>query len=65
MIKLLSAKDLDIYQENFQQVLIRGDGKDQFNELIRKELSIIPPNKNLEVIENERFLFAKNSSVYP
>ena len=61
MIKLLSAKDLDIYQENFQQVLIRGDGKDQFNELIRKELSIIPPNKNLEVIENERFLFAKNS----
>ena len=61
MIKLLSAEGLDIYQKNLQQVLIRGDGKDQFNELIRKELSIIPPNKNLEVIENERFLFAKNS----
>ena len=61
MTKLLSAEELNIYQKNFQQVLIRGDGKDQFNELINKELSIIPPNKNLEVIENDRFLFAKNS----
>ena len=61
MTKLLSAEELNIYQKNFQQVLIRGDGKDQFNELINKELSIIPPNKNLEVVENDRFLFAKNS----
>ena len=61
MTKLISAEELDIYQKNFQQIIIRGDGKDQFNELINKELSIIPPNKNLEVIENDRFLFAKNS----
>ena len=61
MTKLISAEELDIYQKNFQQILIRGDGKDQFNELINKELSIIPPNKNLEVVENDRFLFAKNS----
>ena len=61
MIKLLSAEGLDIYQKNLQQVLIRGDGKDQFNETINNELSIVPPNKNLEVIENNRFLFAKNS----
>ena len=61
MFKLLSAEGLDIYQKNLQQVLIRGDGKDQFNETINNELSIVPPNKNLEVIENNRFLFAKNS----
>ena len=37
MIKLLSAEGLDIYQKNLQQVLIRGDGKDQFNETINNE----------------------------
>ena len=31
MTKLLSIDGIDIVQKNFQQILIRGDGKDQFN----------------------------------
>ena len=61
MTKLLSSEGVDIYQKNFQQILIRGDGKEQFNEIIKKEISIVPPNKNLEVLQSDEFLLAKNS----
>tara|TARA_X000000368_G_C23012320_1_gene704071 strand:- start:897 stop:1418 length:522 start_codon:yes stop_codon:yes gene_type:complete len=61
MTKLLSSEGLDIHQKNFQQILIRGDGKDQFNKIISDELSINPPAKNLEVIKNDKYLLAKNS----
>ena len=61
MTKLLSSVGLDIYQKNFQQILIRGDGKEEFNKIISEKLSIAPPVKNLEVINNEKYLFAKNS----
>tara|TARA_Y100000817_G_scaffold243372_1_gene195380 strand:- start:307 stop:828 length:522 start_codon:yes stop_codon:yes gene_type:complete len=61
MTKLLSSVGLDIYQKNFQQILIRGDGKEEFNKIISEKLSIAPPVKNLEVVNNEKYLFAKNS----
>ena len=61
MTKLLSSVGLDIYQKNFQQILIRGDGKEEFNKIISEKLSIATPVKNLEVINNEKYLFAKNS----
>ena len=61
MTQLLSSQGVNIFQKNFQQVIIRGDGKDQFNQIINKEISIIPPSKNLEVIKDDRFIFAKNS----
>ena len=61
MTKLLSSVGLEIYKKNFQQILIRGDGKEEFNKIISEKLSIAPPVKNLEVINNEKYLFAKNS----
>ena len=61
MTQLLSSQGVDISQKNFQQVIIRGDGKDQFNQIINKEISILPPSKNLEVTKDDRFIFAKNS----
>ena len=61
MTKLLSSRDVDISQRNFQQIIIRGDGKDEFNQIINKEISILPPSKNLEVTKDDRFIFAKNS----
>ncbi len=47
MTQLLSSRGVEIAQRNFQQVIIRGDGKDQFNEIINKEISVNPPSKNL------------------
>ena len=61
MIQLLSLRGVEILQKNFQQVIIRGDGKDKFNQTINKEISILPPSKNLEVIKDDEFIFAKKS----
>ena len=61
MTQLLSSQGIDISQKNFQQIIIRGDGKDQFNEKIKQEISTFPPSKNLEVTTNDKFIFAKNS----
>ena len=61
MKKLISIDGVEIIQKNFQQVLIRGDGKEKFNQIINKEISILPPSKNLEVVKNNSYLFAKNS----
>ena len=36
MTKLFSIEGVDITQKNFQQILIRGDGKDQFNQIIKR-----------------------------
>ena len=60
MTQLLSSQGIDISQKNFQQIIIRGDGKDQFNEKINQEISTFPPSKNLEVTTNDKFIFAKN-----
>ena len=61
MTKLLSIDGIDIVQKNFQQILIRGNGKDHFNQIINKEISLDPPSKNLEIKTNDKYIFAKNS----
>ena len=61
MKKILSAEGVNIIQKNCQQVIIRGDGNDRFNQSIYKEISIKPPSKNLEVISTDKRLFAKHS----
>ena len=49
MTKILSMEGVEIVQKNYQQVLIRGDGKDQFKQIINKQISLLPPTKNLEI----------------
>ena len=61
MKTIASLEGVDIIQKNYQQVIIRGDGKEEFNQLINKEISILPPSKNLEVVTDSNHLFAKQS----
>ena len=61
MRKILSLEGVDIIQKNYQQVIIRGDGKEEFNQFINQEISMLPPSKNLEVVTDDRHLFAKQS----
>ena len=61
MTKILSMTGVNIFQKNFQQLLIRGDGKDQFNQTIKKEISINQPSKNLELVNTNDYILAKNS----
>ena len=61
MKTIVSLEGVDIIQKNYQQVIIRGDGKEEFNQSINKEISMLPPSKNLEVVINEEHLFGKQS----
>ena len=63
MTNIISIDGVEITQKNFQQVLIRGDGKDKFNQTINREISISPPSKNLEITNKEKYIFAKNSLI--
>ena len=61
MTKILSSESINIIQKDYLQVLLRGNGKDQFNQTIVKEISLSPPAKNLEVSSDDQHIFAKNS----
>ena len=61
MNKVVTLDGLNIYQKNFQQILIRGDGRENFNKIIKENLSVSPPSKNLEVTNTDKYLFAKSS----
>ena len=61
MTIILSSDSVNVIQKDFLQVLIRGNGRDQFNQIIAKEISINPPSKNLEISSNDKYIFAKNS----
>jgi heterotetrameric sarcosine oxidase gamma subunit len=61
MKTIASLEGVDIIQKNYQQVIIRGDGKEEFNQFINKEISMSPPANNLEVVADANYLFAKQS----
>jgi len=61
MKEIFSIRGLEIFQKNFQQVVFRSKGGDKFNEIIRKETSLLPPTSNLTITNNESYLFAKHS----
>ena len=61
MKTIVSLEGIDIIQKNYQQVIIRGDGKEEFNQSVNKEVSMLPPSKNLEIVSNDKYLFAKQS----
>ena len=61
MTRVISIEGVEIIQKNFQQILIRGDGKEKFNQIMSEEISISPPSKNLEIAHNKKYIFAKNS----
>ena len=61
MTKLISIDGVEIVQKNFQQILIRGDGTDKFNQTINNEISVFPPSKNLKILKKEKYILAKNS----
>ena len=61
MMKTFSAKGMLVEQHDFQQILLRGKGDGSFAETISKEVSLLPPSDNLRMINNEKFIFAKQS----
>ena len=52
---------MEIVQQDIQQILLRGKGDGSFADTVNKEVSLLPPTDNLRMINNDEFLFAKQS----
>ena len=61
MTIIASGKGIEIIQTELQQILLRGKGDGGFAETVNKEISLLPPLDNLRMINNNKFLFAKQS----
>ena len=61
MKEIISLRGIDIFQHNFQQVLIRSNGGENLSKMIKEETSLDVPNENLKISANKESLLAKNS----
>ena len=61
MTRTFIAKGMEIVQQDIQQILLRGKGDGSFADTVNKEVSLLPPTDNLRMINNDEFLFAKQS----
>ena len=61
MMSTFTAKGMLVEQQRYQQVLLRGKGDGKFADTVNKEISLLPPSENLRMINNENYLFAKQS----
>ena len=52
---------MEISQRDLQQILLRGKGDGSFADTINKEVALLPPADNLRMINNDEFIFAKQS----
>ena len=58
----LTYKDgVEINQVTRQQITLRGKGDGAFAFAVNKEVSLLPPSDNLRMVDNDRFIFAKQS----
>tara|TARA_Y100000992_G_C21018504_1_gene374553 strand:- start:17 stop:535 length:519 start_codon:yes stop_codon:yes gene_type:complete len=61
MTRTFVAKGMEIAQLDLQQILLRGKGDGSFADTVNKEVSLLPPTDNLRMVNNDEFLFAKQS----
>ena len=61
MTRTFVAKGMEISQRDLQQILLRGKGDGSFADTINKEGALLPPADNLRMINNDEFIFAKQS----
>ena len=61
MTRTFLGKDMEVNQQDLQQILLRGKGDGSFADTVNKEVSLLPPKENLRMINNDEFLFAKQS----
>ena len=61
MTRTFFTKGMEIVQCDLQQILLRGKGDGSFADTINKEVSLLPPTDNLRMVNNDEFLFAKQS----
>ena len=61
MTTLTYKEGIEINEVSRQQITLRGKGDGAFAFAVNKEVSLLPPSDNLRMVDNERFIFAKQS----
>ena len=61
MKELISIREFEVFEKDLQQILLRGKGDEKFEKIIKEKFFISVPNKNLAIVQNEDFLFSKQS----
>ena len=61
MKELISIREFEVFEKDLQQILLRGKGDGKFEKIIKEKFFVSVPNKNLAIVQNEDFLFSKQS----
>ena len=61
MKEIFSISGIDIFQREFNQIMIRGNEHNQLNQIVNKEVSLNLPDKNLQINNNNNILIARHS----
>lgn len=61
MKEFISIREFEVFEKDLQQILLRGKGDGKFEKIIKEKFFVSVPNKNLAIVQNEDFLFSKQS----
>ena len=61
MKEFISIREFEVFEKDLQQILLRGKGDEKFEKIIKEKFFVSVPNKNLTIVQNEDFLFSKQS----
>ncbi len=61
MKEFISIREFEVFEKDLQQILLRGKGDEKFEKIIKEKFFVSAPNKNLAIVQNEDFLFSKQS----
>lgn len=61
MKEFISIREFEVFEKDLQQILLRGKGDEKFEKIIKEKFFISVPNENLAIVQNEDFLFSKQS----
>tara|TARA_Y100000996_G_scaffold414796_1_gene406821 strand:+ start:2339 stop:2860 length:522 start_codon:yes stop_codon:yes gene_type:complete len=61
MRDVIRSNDVEIKFISFQQIIIRGSGGSEFNNIVNKSFKLLPPIDNLRIVANDNNILVKLS----
>ncbi len=61
MRDVIRSNDVEIKFVSFQQIIIRGSGNSEFNNVVNKSFKLLPPIDNLRIVANDNNVLVKFS----
>ena len=61
MREVIRSNDVEIKTFSTHQIIIRGSGNSEFNNILNKKLKLLPPSDNLRIVSDDNHILAKMS----